>query len=381
MRKAIIRLSLGFAALSTTLQLCAAVETPFKLTNALNSTFDVVVVTAEGTQQAQPLGGKGIIALLEVPKEIYIFPKITKGKWSQFTFQPAKGQTVHVSIARLKAGSAVLSPEKGVKNNITAEAIKVKANTPPPKKPAPPVPPAPPAPPGPKPAEPVKVKELTKEQWTAIGIKNKWFPAGAELPKGTAEDLQKQLDKEALDKLLERIHKEAKISPKKLPIIEEALKAFWADAGRGQKTSMKFLPNYIFKALEQGDDAAKVAGMIGLWMGMPERARDAWRGEKPEKIGAFLEERYRLSQMLVIPTKPETPEKIKPTVQKRDKRPLAEQAKEWDENKLNREISKRRFAISGGPFGEKDPKKKAAIEKEIELLEGILEKKETPARG
>ncbi len=371
-------------------------EPNFKLSNLLSTPFEVVIVTQDKkVQPAQTLGGKGTISQLSTPQKIYILPKISKGYWKEFTLEPTSN-IAHLTISRLKSGLAEVIPQKNVANNITMNQIKALAKVSPPKKdtletPKPPSTPAPSTTP-PKPAAPTapstttpsetaqdnaqkKAQEITKEEWVRIGLKNNWFSPTAQLPSDKGDELQKKLDQEALDKLINRISTEAKIDAKKLPIIIEAVKAFWEDASRGQKTSIKFIPNYIFKALEQGDDAPSIAGMIGLWMGMPENARDAWRGEKAEKIGKFLEERYRLSRMLVIPTKPETPETIKPKPQQKDNRPLEEQAKEWDENKLNREINKRRFSISGGPFGEKDPQKIKIIEKEIEMLEAILENK------
>ncbi len=340
----------------------------FQLVNKSNKPYDVILVTGKA-QERLPLTDRGSkISRTNIPDKIYVNPR----SWSETSFKPKADENVYLNLEGIGSdGKARLSPSKvGLPGkNITKTDIKIT-------KAAPPaaakttvetaIPPAPPLPPA---------GTMNKEEWTKMGLKKGWFSPGSELPQGTSDDLQKQLDKEALEKLLEKISKEAKVDTKKLPVIKEAITAFWEDAGRGQKTSLKLLPLYMFKALEEGDDVATVAGMLGLWMGMPENARDAWRGEKPEKIGAFLEERVRLSKLLVIPTKPDTPEKIKPSAQKKDTRPLEQQAKEWDEEKLRREINKRNFSISGGPFGEKDPKKIEAIKEEIKLLEKIRDSK------
>jgi len=378
MRKKIINRALLFGVIATSF---VSYTADFKLINKANEAFDVVLVTGkDDVQPAQPIGKGGTIARAEIPEKIYISPK----SWNEAKLQPATGKNAYVEIRGIRKGKLILEPQKGARNNLATSKIKIKANTPPPATPqrtggpseqVTPPPPSPPSgltPPPPPPAPPAA---LNKDEWTKLGLKNGWFAAGSELPQGSPEDLQKVLDKEALEKLLERVSKEAKVDTKKLPVIKEAITAFWEDAGRGQKTSLKLLPLYIFKALEEGDDVATVAGMIGLWMGMPENARDAWRGEKPEKIGAFLEERVRLSKLLVIPTKPDTPEKITPPVTKKDTRPLEQQAKDWDEERLRREINKRNFSISGGPFGEKDPKKIETIEEEIKLLETIRDSK------
>jgi len=338
-----IKKTLFFALVLTTVSLTAdAVK--FKLTNKSRNKCNVVMVIDQKSQPVQSLSPNGSIALIDIPQKFYIQPDVKNGIWKEVEFNMPAGKNAYITIFGAKGKKAQLRAQKSAKNNLRTENIKMKENVPLLRDTT-------------QQGTQYSSENLTKEQWIAIGVKNGWISnTDKTLTIEKPEDLQKVLDREALEKLIARISKEAKINTKKLPIIKEAVTAFWEDAGRGQKTSIKMLPNYVFKALEQGDNTAIVAGMLGLWMGMPETARSAWRGEKSEKIGNFLEERVRLSRMLVIPTKPDTPKTIEKPKRKIDKRPFEQQAKEWDENKINREISKRRFVLSG-PFKETDPKK------------------------